>query len=69
MNYFTKDEQTIRKHNADFMVKQARAVLASTHNYHGGICVNALPAGDGLYTVEQSSQIIEQIIDDTLYSR
>lgn len=65
---FTFKERTVRDRTVAQAVKQARDVLDTRHN---GIlmCTNALKGYDydDKITVEKLSQLVETLIDDSVY--
>ena len=66
MNIFTNVEKTIKRHNVNFIVKQARDVLNSKNI--AGLCTNQLPLDYGqLYTTEEASKIIDKVVGDSLF--
>jgi hypothetical protein len=70
MAYFdyTFKEKTVRRHNVGFIHKQVRAVL-DLKNIKG-MCMNKMPADHGqLYTTEQASRIINDVVQDSIYYR
>lgn len=63
---FTHQEKTIKKHSQAWIIGQAKAVL----NDKGikGLCTNKLPQNYGeLYTTEEASEIIADLVDDSLF--
>jgi predicted xylose isomerase-like sugar epimerase len=66
MNIFTNVEKTVKRHNVNFIVKQARDVLNSKNI--AGLCTNQLPLDYGqLYTTEEASKIIDKVVGDSLF--
>ena len=66
MNIFTNVEKTIKRHNVNFIVKQALDVLNSKNI--AGLCTNQLPLDYGqLYTTEEASKIIDEVVGDSLF--
>ena len=64
--YFTHKEKTVKQISVSFIAKQARDVLNDLGVV--GVCVNKLPYDyEQLYTIEQASKIIEDIIFDSIY--
>ncbi len=66
MSIFTHKERTEKRLDVNFIAKQARAVIAD--NRIPGMCTNQLPYDRGqLYTVEEASIIINDIVSDSAY--
>ena len=66
MNIFTNVEKTVKRHNVNFIVKQARDVLNSKNI--AGLCTNQLPRDYGQhYTTEEASKIIDEVVGDSLF--
>lgn len=71
---YTKKEMTEPRHDLNFIMKQARDVVDDktkhrSHNNPVGICLNKLPRcrDDQLFTTAAASEIIDDIVDDSLY--
>lgn len=66
ITHFTHKEKTVKNINVSFIIKQVRDVL--NDKKITGMCVNKLPDDyKQLYTVEQASKIIEEVIDDSIF--
>lgn len=66
--HFTKAEKTISRLPLSFIYTQAKAVLKDRYNEHS-MCTNRVShcGDDWLFTVEEVSRLVEDIVDDTLY--
>lgn len=63
---FTTKEKTEKRHDVNFIVGQARAVIADKRVK--GLCMNDVPVDNGqLYTTEHASALIAAIVDASLY--
>ena len=63
---FTTKEKTEKRHDINFIVGQARAVIADKRVQ--GLCMNDVPVDNGrLYTTEHASALIAAIVDASLY--
>ncbi len=66
MTNFTYKEKTVKNINVIFIIKQARDVL--NDKKITGMCTNKLPDDyEQLYTIEQASKIIEEVINDSIF--
>lgn len=65
---FTPFERTTKKHTLEFATEQALAVLRDKYRLEN-ICVDVIKKFDktALLTTCEVSQIVENLIDDTLY--
>ena len=63
-----KKEKTVKRHNVNFIVAQARSVLNDMNVQ--GLCTNKVPYDHGqLYTTQEASDIIASVVDDSLFYR
>lgn len=69
---YTKKECTERRHDLNFILKQARDVLDDKTKHRSqplGLCLNKVPicGADQLFTTAAASVIIDDIVHDSLY--
>jgi hypothetical protein len=63
---YTKKERTLERHDVNFIIAQARAVLDQKRI--PGLCSNNCPRDYGqLYTTQRASEIIDSIVADSIY--
>lgn len=61
---FTFEEKTIKRHNVNFIAKQAKDVLELKGTMQ--MCINELPTDYGqLYTTVEASGIINNVVFDS----
>ncbi len=67
MNIFTKSEKTVKKYKLELAVNQARAVLLDKRCK--ALCTTMIQrkSNDRLYTLVEISEIINDLVHDTLY--
>lgn len=65
---FTQSEKTVKKYKTSFALAQARDVLRDKYGLTQ-VCTDttAKYSKDVLFTTEEVSQVISDLIDDTLY--
>lgn len=63
---FTRAERTEPKIDNAFILKQVKDVLEQEHGVNS-VCMNNAPKYPGPWTVEQASELIDAMIEETLY--